>query len=334
MSLGVFKDLPVDDRTAKYGALATNRVFAAGDVKKLILHQTESSTAASTLSTYWTEIHPRPPRSPSHVGSHYLIDETGAVILVVPLNKIVNHTRGSNSDSIGIEHVGRPTEFIVPSSATDTATLNAIRTGVAAMVMSPQLQARIAAMTDRQLVQFARDAWDPSDTRRPKKWALYGDIRGVQKRASWLLTRKLEAQFGLGDAAVFAHEVVAPKSPGEGENIKEFLTARASYAGRVAELARLVAADATLKADATLTRIVTSESATVDALRVDATAAENAAVTSGTDRAATARQAARDAFYARFWTRSTQLDGLVAFLKASGSTQPARLATMTGAWVF
>lgn len=325
MSLGVFKDLPVDDRSATYGALATSQVFASGDVTKIILHRTESTTGASTLAAYASRI-----VSGSTIGAHYLIDETGGVILVVPVNKVVSHVSGHNSHSIGIEHVGMPTALNVPSSDTDAATLKGIRTAIAAMAMSPLLQQRIAAMTDKQLFRFAKDAVEPGKP----KWFLYGDITALQKRASYLLVQKLETHFGLSDANVFAHEAVAAKSPGEGENIKELLTARAAYPGLVTKLVTLAAGDATLAADATLTRIVTNEKSTVDALKVDATAAENAAVTSRTDAAATARQATRDALYARFWTRSTQLDELVAFLKASGSSKPTKLATMTGAWVF
>ncbi len=147
-----------------------------------------------------------------------------------------------------------------------------------------------------------------------------------------MLVQKLETHFALTDANVFAHEVLAPKSPGEGENIKEYLTARSAYPGLVAKLERLVAADATLRADPALTVIVANERATVDALRIDATASENAAVTSGTDAAATKRQARRDAFYTSFWVRFTQLDELVTFVSASGSTKPAILAAKLTAW--
>lgn len=323
MPIGVFKDLPVDDRTAKYGALSTGKLFAPGAVKKIVVHQTESPTGASTLGAYTSRI-----AAGSDKGAQYLIDEKGVVILVVPANKVVSHVALLNSQSIGIEHVGMPTSLPVPTDSKDATTLATIRSTVTGMAITPQLKARVLGMTDAVLARFARDSWD----RRVVPWFLYGDINAAQKRASFLLVQKLETHFALTDANVFAHEALAPKSPGEGENIKEYLTARSAYPGLVAKLERLVGADATLRADPALTVIVANERATVDALRIDATASENAAVTSGTDAAATKRQSRRDAFYASFWTRYTQLDELVTFVSASGSSKPTTLAAKITAW--
>lgn len=323
MPIGVFKDLPVDDRTATYGALSAGKFFAPGAVKKIIVHQTESPSGASTLSGYTSRI-----RAGSDKGAQYLIDEKGVVILVVPANKVVSHVKLLNSQSVGIEHVGMPTSLPVPSDSKDATTLTSIRSTVTGMTITPQLKARVLGMNDVALARFARDSWDRSVV----PWFLYGDINAAQKRASFLLVQKLETHFALTVADVFAHEALVAKSPGEGENIKEYLTARGTYPGLVTKLETLVAADATLRADPALTVIVANERATVDALRIDATAAENAAVTSGTDAAATKRQSRRDAFYTSFWARHTQLADLVTFLTASGSSKPTALAAKITAW--
>jgi hypothetical protein len=49
-------DLPVDDRTEKYGALSTGSFFTAGAVTQIVLHQTEIPTGARTLDGYAGEI--------------------------------------------------------------------------------------------------------------------------------------------------------------------------------------------------------------------------------------------------------------------------------------
>ncbi|MBX3161328.1 MAG: N-acetylmuramoyl-L-alanine amidase [Deltaproteobacteria bacterium] len=324
MTLGVFKDLPVDDRTEKYGALTTGSFFGAREPTKIVVHQTQSQTGVSTLDVYKDRIAKRSTR-----GSHYLIDENGVVILVVPVSKVVSHATGHNSTSIGIEHVGMPAALAIPSSTADTTTLTTLRTRIAAMTMSPRLHARIAAMTDAQLVRFAKDSREPGMT----KWYLYGDLNGRQKRASYLLVEKLQAHFSIARANVYAHEALVAKSPGEGENIIEYLTARSAYPASVARLAELVARDPALAADAVLAKIVGAETATVAALKLDGTAAETAAVASK-DAAATLRESVRGAFYARFWLRSTQLDALVTLLGTAGSSTSPGLATATRTWVF
>jgi hypothetical protein len=331
MSLGVFKDLPVDDRTEKYGELSTGKFFAAGAVTQIVLHQTQSPTGASTLGGYAGLIKKfKTTRVDKRRGAHYLIDEKGVVILVVPVTKVVSHVALQNSKSVGIEHVGMPTSLPMPKDRKDATNLTAIRSGVRAMALTPKLEARILGMSDAVLAQFAHDA--VNDWRTSTSWPLFGDINAAQKRASFLLLGKLEKQLGLADTDVFAHETLVAKSPGEGENIKEYLDARTAYPRFVTKLDALVAADATLAADAGLKTIVTAEKELVAALKLDATAAENAAVLSGTDAAATKRQAARDAFYASFWIRFVQLDELVAFLGTSGSSKPMTLATKIKGW--
>jgi hypothetical protein len=252
------------------------------------------------------------------------------VILVVPVNKVVSHVALQNSKSVGIEHVGMPTLLPMPSDKTDAATLASIRSSVTTMSLTPKLKARVLGMTDAGLVKFAHDA--RKDWTKFTTWPLFGDINAVQKRASFLLIGKLEKQLALTDANLFAHETLVAKSPGEGENIKEYLTARSGYPGLAKYLEALVVGNTTLAADPSLKAIVAGEKDMVAALALDATAAENTAVTSGTDAAATKRQSLRDAFYASFWTRLTQLDELDTFLTVSAATKPTALAAKIAGW--
>ena len=122
------------------------------------------------------------------------------------------------------------------------------------------------------------------------------------------------------------------KTIGEGENIREFLTARAAYPGLVTKLDAIVSKDPTLAGTTALATIVTNEKDLVAALRLDATAAENTVVASGIDAAATKREQLRSHFYDDFLIHYTQLDELVSFLDTNGSTQMTQLATKLTAW--
>ena len=343
MTLGDYKDVPVDDRTDTYGGLSTGALPKA-DVNSVILHQTGSSTGAGTLSDYSGRI-----KAGKTVGAHYLIDETGKIILTVPVDQGVSHvgktkpgfSGSSNSHAIGIEHAGAETALDLPSSAKDTTTLKANRATIKAMALSPDLKQRLLDMTDAELYAIARDNRDPhADDKAPKtpvkKWYLYGDINAAQKRSSFLLTQKLMADFGLAEADLLPHETVSWKTIGEGENIKEYLTARSAYPALVTKLDTLVKGDPKLAGDTALAKIVADEKATVAALAVDATEAENKALATekaGTAGVATARETLRTSFYDKFWARQTQLADLVKFLTASGSTKPTELAAKLKAWV-
>ncbi|MCW5801208.1 MAG: LysM peptidoglycan-binding domain-containing protein [Deltaproteobacteria bacterium] len=330
MTRGIFKDVRIDDQGDKYPKQLHGKL-AKADIKAIVLHQTGGAKGSRTLSAYTSQT----------TGSHYLIDETGAVILVVPLNVRAFHvtpdkagyTAYSNSYAVGIEHSGAPLKLEVPwpRSATRAADLAAIRSTIQATALSPRLKGRLLGLGDSQLTQLAKDNRD-EPVKEPDDWQLYHDINGPQKRASFLLVHKLMTELGVDDAHVYAHETVQRKTVGEGENIREFLTARAAYPGLVTRLEALAAADATLSKDATLTAIITTEKALVDALRLDGTAAENTAVASGTDAVATARERRRSHFYDDFWFHYTQLDELVDLLKTSGSTNPMLLAAKLTAW--
>lgn len=334
MTLGDYKDLPVEDLTRGYGALSSGTI-AKSAVNNVILHQTGSATGAPTLADYEGRI-----KKGSTIGAHYLIDEKGSIKLVVPVNQKVSHVgktkagfeTAGNPNAIGIEHSGKPLALDLPSSATDTTTLTANRTAIKAFAIAPSLKARITAMTDKELFALGRANFD----KKAGKWFVYGDLNARQKRSSYLLNTRLMADFKLDENDLLAHETASWKTVGEGENIKEFLTARAAYPGLVKTLSSLIKGDAKLSADAALGAVLAGEQETVDALAKDATESENkdvAAEKAGTAGKATARENLRVRFYQQFWTRITQLTALVTFLKNSGSGEPAALKKKTSAWV-
>jgi LysM repeat protein len=335
MSLGDYKDLKIEDLTGKYGKLAAGDLDKS-DVNNVILHQTGGTSGANTLSAYDGRI-----KSNSSIGAQYLIDENGNIKLVVPVDKKVSHVgktkpgfdTASNSHAVGIEHTGAPTELDVPKDAKDTTTLATIRADIKAMSISPDLKARVLALTDAQLTRLAKDNRPDA---KATKWSFYGDINPKQKRSSFLLTNRLKTDFGLANADLLPHETVSWKTIGEGENIQEFLTAATAYPGLVTQLETTINGDAKLKSDASLIKILDAEKATVGALAKDATAAENTALaaekTAGKPADASAREDLRVKFYDKFWPRVTQLKELLTFLKANGSSKPADLAKKIAAW--
>ncbi|HET9227500.1 MAG TPA: LysM peptidoglycan-binding domain-containing protein, partial [Thermoanaerobaculia bacterium] len=337
MSLGDFQGPKIEDLTGTYGKLSAGDLDES-DVNNVILHQTGGTSGAGTLSSYGGRI-----KSGSTVGAHYLIDESGNTKLVVPVNQKVSHVgatkagfaTASNSHAVGIEHVGAAAELDVPKDSKDTTTLTAIRTEIKAMDLTPELKARVLGLNDRELTQLAKDN---RPTPSSKKWLIYGDINAKQKRSSFLLTEELKTHFGLAAADLLAHETVASKTIGEGENIKEFLTARVAYPGLVTQLESAINGDPKLKANADLVKILNAEKSAVDALSKDATAAENTALaaekTAKKPGVASAREDVRVKFYDKFWDRHTQLKELVDFLKASGSSKAADLAKKVAAWKF
>jgi hypothetical protein len=258
----------------------------------------------------------------------------------VPVSQKVSHVgklkkgfeTAGNPNAIGIEHSGKPLSLSLPTDASDTTTLTGNRTTIKAFAMAPGLKARILGMTDKELFALARANYD----KKAGKWFLYGDLNAKQKRSSYLLGTRLMTDFKLDESDFLAHETVSWKTVGEGENIKEFLSARLAYTGLVSELAATIKADPKLAADTSLAALVTREQETVAALAKDATetenkelAAEKAAKKAGP---ATAREERRVQFYDKFWARSTQLTELVSFVKTSGASNPAELKKKIAAW--
>lgn len=322
---GAFAEIPVDDRSEKFAGLSLGPL-PKNEVNSIILHRTGGS-AASALRAYAERL-----KTGSSIAAHYLIDEKGATILTVAIDRKVSHvgrTRegfgdSGNANAVGIEVAGTPLALEAPAGAKDTATLEKNRASIVRMDIAPLFRRRLLDLSDRDFYQMARDNRDDKG-----KWYLYGDLDVPQRRPCVVLAAALLKYFGLKEKDLLAHETVSFKSPGEGENIKEFLTARFAYPGLVAKLGSLAQGDAALRANASLQAIAGEEKVLADALTRDATAAENAALAAG---AATAREAARSAFYAKFWKRSAQLADLVAFLSGGGG-QPAELAKKLASWV-
>src|SRR3954453_5714125 len=334
MTLGDYKDVPVEDLTQTYGKLSSGSL-AKTAVNNVILHQTGSPTGAPTLADYKKRI-----AKGSTIGAHYLIDESGSIKLVVPVNQKVSHVgktkpgfeTAGNANAIGIEHAGKPLQLDLPSSATDAVTLTANRAAISSFAMAPSLKARVTGMTDKELYALARANGDA----KAGKWFIYGDLNAKQKRSSYLLATRLMSDFNLDEGDFLPHETASWKTIGEGEKIKEFLTARVAYRELVKKLSDTISADPKLTADAALGTLLTKEQDLVAALAKDATesenkdlAAEKAAKKPG---AASAREDARTKFYEKFWVRAAQLADLLAFLKASGSSKPADLAKKIAAW--
>lgn len=303
---GAFAEIPVDDRSGQFGGLASGPL-AKSAVNSIILHRT-GATAAAALRSYADRI-----KSKSTIGAHYLIDEKGAVILTVPIDRRVSHVgrtrpgfeNSNNSHAIGIEHAGAPFAMPVPSGAGDQETLEKNRASIARMDIAPLFRRRLLDLSDRELFQVARDNRDG------QRWFLYGDLDAPQRRSSFLLASKLLAHFGLGESDLLSHETVSFKSIGEGENIKEYLAARMSYPQRVARLETLAQGAPDLRANADLQKIAAGEKATVEAL---------------------AGGALESAFYAQFWKRGAQLDDLISFL-GTDPADPVKLAKKIAAWV-
>ncbi len=312
-----FSGIPVDDRTGKFGGLSSGPLPKAA-VNSIILHRTGGSAAAA-LRSYQNRI-----ETGSTIGAHYLVDEKGAVILTVPIDRRVSHVgrtrdgfeNSSNSHAVGIEHAGAPLSLDVPANAKDTATLEKNRASIAHMDIAPLFRRRLLDLSDRELLQVARDNREkPGDV----KWSLYGDLDAPQRRACCVLVSALMTHFGLAERICSPIETVSFKSIGEGENIKEFLTARFAYPGLVARLAALAEGNAALRANVALQSLVGEEKPLAAALAVDATAGE------------VGPQNPIAPFYDKFWKRRAQLADLVAFLSGAGDS--AELAEQIAAWI-
>lgn len=309
---GAFAEIPVDDRSEKFAGLSLGPLERS-EVNSIILHRT-GGTAAAALRAYTERL-----KTGSTIAAHYLIDEKGATILTVAIDRRVSHvgrTRegfgdSGNANTVGIEVAGAPLALEVPASAKDAAGIAKNRASIVRMDIAPLFRRRLMDLSDRDLYQIARDNRDDKG-----KWYLYGDLDEAQRRPTFLLAAALLGYFGLKEKNLLAHETVSFKSPGEGENIKEFLTARFAYPGLAAKLGNLVQGDAALRANAGLQAIAGEEKTLVEALARDAGGAAGAVVA---------------AFYDKFWKRSAQLADLVAGL--GGNAPAADLAKKIAAWV-
>jgi LysM repeat protein len=341
MSMGVYRDLTVTDRTSSYYDLSSGNL-AHGAVQNIVLHQTDSRTQQSTLDVYQQRI-----RASSHIGAQYLIGETGEISLVVPADRRVGHvapdlpsganTHVTNATSIGIEHVGLHRD-IAPAppppgaratraqQATWAVHMARVRADVRALPLSPPLRARLLALNDRQLFQTMRD----------NAWSIYPDISSAQRRSTFLLTGRLRSDFGLGLGDIYAHEHVQQKTIGEGENIRDFLVAMESYASRVRAMRTRANARPDLQRSVAFMSVLQHEESLVQAIGADATTAENATLAaerrSGRVGAATARENLRIGFYDDFWSRVDQLTRMLALIGGANGNNLPQIEALAVAW--
>lgn len=298
----------VKDLTGDYGALAAGQ---RSSTQGVVLHRTESTTAAGTLGSYKDRIN-----SGSNIGAQYLIDEKGGTNLVTPLDSMVYHAKGFNSSTVGVEVVG-------PAKKLDrTGAKQPLRDQIAGMNLSPEFEARLLGYNDKQLNNVVK--WNGDQ--------IYEDINGAQKRSVWNLTGNLANEYGLDRSSLSqhgrdesgsnnyttatlpdfsAHEHINPKALGEAEPMIEFLRARQQYPQLVAQAEQKLAALRTSGADpvqiARLEAQVRQEQGTLGALNLDGNAAEMAALTaerdSGKPGEASARENQRTTFYDNFYDR-------------------------------
>lgn len=69
------------------------------DKDLIVLHITEGSTAQGAIATFEQST------SPHRVSAHFIIDQKGAVIQLLPIGDVAWHASQVNGHSIGIEHV-------------------------------------------------------------------------------------------------------------------------------------------------------------------------------------------------------------------------------------
>lgn len=214
----------VQDLTARYGTLSLG---PRPQTRGVVLHRTETRTAASVLAAYRDRI-----QKGSDIGAQYLIDEDGATLLITPADALVSHTHGFNEVTLGIEVVG-PAIRLDPYGGS-----RPLRRQLAAIPLSPQLKARLLGYDDRTLARVVA----------ANGREIYPDLTAAQKDAvltlCYLLARDYELDLGslsqpgpqesgrnnytLDDLPAFsAHEHLDDKALGEGEAMIELLAAAA-----------------------------------------------------------------------------------------------------------
>jgi N-acetyl-anhydromuramyl-L-alanine amidase AmpD len=91
-------------------ASTSNYTVAHGRaIRRIVIHITDAAEIASTISWF------RRP-NPLQVSAHYVIGQDGDVVQMVRHADIAHHSRGANSDSIGIEHAAN-TKGVAPTQA-------------------------------------------------------------------------------------------------------------------------------------------------------------------------------------------------------------------------
>lgn len=173
-------------------------------VNGIVLHRTESSTAASTLSTWRTR--------PDGTGAHFLIDIDGAVHQAVSVNRQAWHVGAVRSRG----------EVEGTISSTDQRELDAAR-GAA-----PEWRAAAVRAVSR--VESTRPY--------PERYPTNADSVGIEvvgrynaATSTWdsptaaqaesirRLVDTLQKNFGLTNHDVYQHDVISRKTPGEGAGL-------------------------------------------------------------------------------------------------------------------
>jgi N-acetyl-anhydromuramyl-L-alanine amidase AmpD len=297
---GLFPGMGIQDETQEFGPLASRD--REGAPEGVVLHRTESPTMESARNSYRTQM-----KKGNHVGAHYLVGKEGETSLTVPTDKVASHVRGNKDDdwkgangwSVGIENVGMPAKVDAKKE---------LRPQVEALDLPPAMRTRLLGLTEKQLKATLADGGNE----------IHQDITGPQKRSNWNLVNALSTAHGFDiGTKVQAHEDVDHKTLGEGEPIKEFVSAMQAWPEKLKALgARIAAMRADPKHDPkALEQLVVQlekDEATWKAVQADKTPAENTALDAEkileTPGPATAREADRKGFYDKFWPRTQALD--------------------------
>jgi hypothetical protein len=93
----------------------------------IVIHYTETPTFQATYNTFAPdtpdpELHELP-----NTCAHFVIDKSGGIHQLVPLDIMCRHTVGLNWTAIGIEHVGDSDQQILSNPAQMTASLRLVR---------------------------------------------------------------------------------------------------------------------------------------------------------------------------------------------------------------
>ena len=93
----------------------------------IVIHYTETPTFQATYNTFAPdtpdpELHELP-----NTCAHFVIDKSGGIHQLVPLDIMCRHTVGLNWTAIGIEHVGYSDQEVLNDPAQMTASLRLVR---------------------------------------------------------------------------------------------------------------------------------------------------------------------------------------------------------------
>lgn len=159
----------------------------------VIVHQTDSSTAASTLASYKV--------SPN--GAHFLIDKDGTIYQTVSVRKRVNHVGRLRARCVA-EHSCKPTEL---------ALINGMQPGIRNRhEMKKDSPARYPSNFDSIGIEIVGRAMSPASG---KGDAIYEAVTAAQNSSLSWLVREISSTMHVNMREVFRHPVVSQKTPTE-----------------------------------------------------------------------------------------------------------------------